>query len=124
VTTNSNLGNYGANVALDSLCALQGLYLALHISDPYVLDPSSTEVAGGGYARQPIYLSVPSGRTIVSLNAQNYSGMPAATCTYLGVWTAVAAGFLVFSIDASASPIITASGGFVYVQPGDVALSF
>ena len=120
----SSLGNYGANLLLNQLSLLQGLYLGLHVSNPNVLDPSPTEVAGGGYARQPFYLGTPSGRTIVNVNSCNYSGVPAATITYLGVWTAVGAGFLVYAVDCTATPIITLANGFVYVSPGDVALSF
>lgn len=121
----SNLGNYGANLALAALLNSQTqYYLALHISNPNVLDPSPTELAGGGYVRQIIKFAVPSSRSCVSNDAQNYSGLPAATIPYLGVWTTVAGGFLVFDIDTSSNPLVSLASGFLYVMPGDVALSF
>lgn len=119
-----NLGNWGANTALGSILNIAGLYLALHVSDPNVLDPSATELAGGGYSRQPIFFATVSGRTGVSSTAQNYSGLPAATINFLAVWTAVADGFLVFAKDITATPLIALASGFLYVQPGDMALSF
>lgn len=114
------LSNWMANTLLGYVPP--GCYLACFQSDPTPLGSTGSEVAGGGYVRQPISFFAPSNRTIVSSNGQIFAGMPVVIVAYLGVMTAIGGGHLVFSKQLPSALRVAASGQ-VIVQPGDVALS-
>ena len=65
-------------------------YLSLHTADPGTTGGS--EVTGGSYARQSITWNAASSGTQTSSNAQNFTGMPATTIGYFGIWSASTAG--------------------------------
>lgn len=115
------LSNWAANTALQAMMNVP-CYLALHLSDPTALGNPATEVAGGGYARQPISFSAATNRTRVSTNAQTFPGMPQSTVTHLSVWTAVSGGSMVFAKQLP-SPIKVLESGQFLAAAGDVALS-
>lgn len=81
------------------------LYLALHISDPTDAGFSSGELEGGSYARQRIFFgnpdTDPSENSFVTfiMNSNNivFPNLPASEITYIGIWTDVDAGRLLFS---------------------------
>lgn len=123
ITTAAALGDWGANQALNYLFRQQGqLWLALHESDPNGAVPN--EVAGGGYARQPISFNVPSGRAITSSNTQTFHGLPVTSVPYLAVWTDVSAGSLVGDLNLGSNALITTDSGQIMTAAGDVAFAF
>lgn len=63
-------------------------HISLHTADPTTTGGS--EVTGGSYARQPITWGAPSGGTITG--TVTFTGMPAATVSHFGGWSAVTAG--------------------------------
>lgn len=115
----SYYGNWGGN---QSLLVFQrpGLHLALHGADPTVLGNLATELAGGGYARQPITFSVPSGKATASTIDCVFSGTPDAVLAYLAVWTAVTSAELVAVVQLLVIQSVHPSGRFL-VPKGDVA---
>lgn len=116
----SVLSNFFGNAALAALQT--GHFLALHESAPDVTGTPANEVGGGGYTRQPILMSPPSGKTTVSTNAQVFPGMPAVTVTDLAIWTALAGGNLCVIIHLT-TPIVVLASGQVLCAAGDVAVS-
>lgn len=118
----SVLSNYAGNTALATLLNKKGLYLACHTSDPTVLGLLASEVAGGGYVRQPITMSVPGTKTCASTNAQVFPGMPACVVTYLAVWTSISAGNMIYSI-LLGTPLTVLASGQVLAAAGDVAVT-
>lgn len=121
MTDVDTLGSWAANLAATAVLDRSGLYLALHNAQP-TLGPSS-EMAGGGYVRQPISFTIGS-RGGVNSNLQTFSSLPAGTVNFLAVWSAISSGFLVFAVDISDDPLIVPSGGVVKVPPGDLSLSW
>lgn len=115
------LSNWAANLALQTILP-PGCYLACHQSDPTVLGNAGSEVAGGGYQRQPISFGPATNRVRVSSNAQTFPGMPVSVVTYLAVWTAIAGGHLVFAKQLPSALSVTVSGQ-VLAARGDVAVS-
>lgn len=118
----SVFSNYAGNAALALLLNAKGLYLALHTSDPTVTGLLATEVAGGGYLRQPITFSVPGSKTCVSTDAQTFPGMPAVTVTHLAVWTNISTGSMICSKELSPAIVVPESGHFL-TAAGDIAVS-
>jgi hypothetical protein len=114
------LSNWAANAAL-GLILPKGCYLAAHLSDPTPIGNGGSEVAGGGYERQPINFAPESNRARVSNNAQTFPGMPACLVTFLAVWTAIAGGHLV-TAKQLASAISVLESGQLLVAAGDIAV--
>ena len=82
----------------------------------------ASEVAGGGYARQPIKFAIPSGKTAVSTLATIHTGMPACTVAWLAVWDGLAAGHMIFAYPLAPPIAVPASGQFL-AKAGDIAVS-
>lgn len=118
----SVLSNYAGNAALVDLLNRPGLYLACHTSDPTVLGLLATEVAGGGYVRQPITMSIPGVKTCASTNAQTFPGMPAATIPFFAIWTAISAGNMIVPIPLL-TPLVVLASGQVLCAAGDIAVT-
>jgi hypothetical protein len=66
------------------------LWASLHTSDPGSV--GSGEVAGGGYARQPIAFGAPVGGQAASTNAVTFTNLPAGRFTHIALWDAVTGG--------------------------------
>jgi hypothetical protein len=115
------LSNWAANAALQ-LILPAGCHLGCHLTDPTPVGNIGSEVAGGGYERQPISFADASNRTRVSSNAQLFPGMPACIVGWLAVWTAVSGGHLVFARKLLVPIPVLESGQFL-AAAGDVALS-
>lgn len=122
MATPTVFSNYAGNKMLASVLSGPGLYLGLHTSDPTAVGKLDTEVAGGGYARQPVVFTVPSGRGLVSKNRQRFPGMPAATVRYLAVWDEVSNGNLIVVVDISDTPVKVAPGDAFDAEPGDIGV--
>lgn len=116
------LTNWGANTAAEAVL-LAPTWLGLHVDDPTPLGTSSSELLGGGYARQPIAFAVSASRAKVSSNAQVFSGLLAAAVGFFAVHTAVSGGNIIMVIDLD-DPIVVALNGQLIVPAGDIALAF
>jgi hypothetical protein len=81
------------------------LYLSLHVADPTDVGSSGDELEGGSYSRQRIFFGEPNtdfvNNTFVTfIGNSNYiifPNMPASAITYIGIWTQLSGGDLVFS---------------------------
>jgi hypothetical protein len=81
------------------------LYLSLHAGDPTDAGLTADELEGGSYVRQRIYFSAPDtdpvNGTYVTfiMNANNltFPNLPASEIAYIGIWTELNGGLLVFS---------------------------
>lgn len=124
VTDLTALGNYGANLALNTLFRpTTTLYLGLHIAAPD--GPLPNELAGGGYLRDNIAFGPPSGRAVVSVNSQTFAGLVADVVRYLGIWDSISQGNLLARINlAAVGGLITVTDGKVQLAPGDIAIKF
>jgi hypothetical protein len=116
------LCNWGASTALEALLAAP-TWLGLHSDDPTPLGNPSSELIGGGYARQPIAFAAAAARGKVSVNAQVFSGLLEGEVGWLAVWTAVSSGHGIYVIELDEPILITDSGQF-RCAVGDVALAF
>lgn len=67
------------------------LYMALFTADPGETG-ASNEVSGGSYARQSIAFGTAATKTISNSGAINFTGMPAATVTHWGLFSASSGG--------------------------------
>lgn len=112
---NSILNHYFRNQAFTPVATV---YLSLHTADPGLTGAS--EVAGGSYARQAITFGVAASKSITSSNTVDFTGMPAATVTHLGIWDASTAGnfyaggpggtILMYATAAATGDLITSYG--------------
>lgn len=66
------------------------LYVSLHSADPGLT--GQNEISGSSYGRQILWLGAASNKTSSSGSTISYTGMPACTVTYAGVWDASGAG--------------------------------
>lgn len=98
-------------------------FLSLHYANPALGGLGAAEFTGGSYVRQPLSLSVVSQRAIHNTNAILFTGLPASTVAYLGIWDAVAAGILRAYIPVLPTAAVV-SGGQFPVSVGDLALTF
>jgi hypothetical protein len=119
-----SMSNYLENEVLDHILrgtsgawtAPTALYLSLHTSDPGEAYTSG-EVSGGSYVRQVVMFSAAaSGASALSPTASGaypgsyveFTGMPAATVTHLGIWDASTSGNLLCSGALTASRAVSA----------------
>lgn len=111
---NTMLAKYFSNVTTH--------YLALHTGDPRNV---STEVSGGGYARQSITWSTASTKNIVSTNGQTFHDLVGPiTVTWFGVWddpTATAQSHLVWY--ESIAGVAVANGGIFMALTGAIGFN-
>jgi hypothetical protein len=82
-----------ANAGIAAMFPAPGTaFASLHTAVPG--QTGASEVAGGAgpYVRQSLTFAAASLGVELSSNAQNWTGMPACTVTYFGVWSAASAG--------------------------------
>lgn len=116
----SILSNHAGNANLTQL--LDGTtYVALHLTDPTATGLLATEVAGGGYIRQPITYAAATGKIRVSTKALIFPGMPACIVAFLAGWDAISAGNMIWRKELSPHITVLASGQFL-VAVGDIAV--
>ena len=92
------------------------LYASLHTSDPG--DSGTGEVTGGSYARLVIAFSAASGKASSNTGALSFTGMPAATITHVGLWSASSAGTFWWGGSLAVSRT-TAAGDTFQIAIGD-----
>lgn len=98
-----------ANAILDDLFNNGGgdIYISLHTGDPGTT--GANEVTGGSYARQQVPFNAAASKSAVNTSAINFTLMPTATVTHIGVWDASSGGN--FECGGALSTSITKSAG-------------
>lgn len=100
--------------------SVTGTYVSLHTGDPG--ETGASEAAGGSYARQGSTFDVASaGATANSGNIQ-FTGMPAATITHVGLWDALTVGNFLWGGALTASKT-TNSGDTFQISTGDLDIA-
>lgn len=113
--------NYFGNTIISTI--LRGgtqFYASLHDADPGATPDPNTELVGNGYARQPVDFIAPSTRQTSNDAAIQFSSLPAATVTHVGVWDAVTGGNMLFSGALDVAAVIAENGGYE-IALGDLA---
>lgn len=82
----NTLNSWFRNTAFATLTAQMAV--SLHSADP-TTSGAGTEVGGSSYARQNVTFNAPSGGVVAASAALNFSGMPAATISHVGIWAGV-----------------------------------
>lgn len=116
------VSNYLGGLILARYLTNGSVWLALHSGDPTPTNDPSTEFRGGGYARQSIRFGDPSGKAVVSITGQTFSGLIADTVVVLGIHTSKVGGNLLVPIDISDNPMLVPGSGLLDVPAGDVAV--
>lgn len=96
------------------------VYLSLHTADPGATGAS--EVTGGSYARNAIALDAAAAKATANTDAESFTGMPAATVSHVGLWTASSAGTFIGGGALNASQAVP-SGGTFTINAGDLDLA-
>jgi hypothetical protein len=95
-------------------------YVSLHTADPG--NTGASEVTGGSYARQAgSFCAAASGALSNDANI-DFTSMPAATVTHVGLWTAVSGGTWIGGGALTASKT-TNSGDTLRIATGDLDAS-
>lgn len=66
------------------------VFVSLHSSDPG--STGAGEIAGGGYARQVVAFSAAAGGATANTETLEFTGMPAVTVGWVGLWSASSGG--------------------------------
>ena len=99
------------------------LYVSLHTSSPGAIADISTELSGGGYARQEVSSwTTPSSRSTLSDEVVTFLSLPAATVTHGAVWDAVSGGTMLYYGEWDDPYVVEANGGLT-IPVSDIALS-
>ena len=112
----TDLSDYLENALLNHVFRNTGLtspttvYVSAHTADPG--EDGSNEVSGGSYARLAGAFGAPSGGQIALSSALNFTSMPAATITHVGVWDASSAGNFLMKAALSASKVVGSGDTF------------
>jgi hypothetical protein len=75
------------------------VYMSLHTADPGLTGAS--EVTGGSYQRQSVTFAAASNRSAASNADVTFTGMPACTLTYIGLWDAQSTGNFLWGISVT-----------------------
>lgn len=91
-----SISNYLETVVLDHILRNQAftppatVYASLHTADPG--ETGASEASGGSYARQAITWNAAASGSMTNNGAINFTVMPAATITGIGIWDAASNG--------------------------------
>lgn len=83
-------------------------YVSLHTADPG--ETGASEAAGGSYARQSSTYGAAAAGQVANDAAINFTSMPAATITHVGIWDAVSGGNFLWGGALSVSRTISSGG--------------
>lgn len=116
-------GNAWANNTLNYVFrdAQPNYWLSLHSTDPTATGELSTELFGGGYAREQVTFGTASGRMISNNNTIVFE-VPNATIRYIGVYVNHDAGGMI-AYGALAAPITVSNSDQYIVVPGEFVIS-
>lgn len=92
-------------------------YVSLHTADPG--ETGASELSGGSYARQSASFGAASGGAVANDAQVEFTDMPAATITHVGVWDAASAGNFLWGGALSASKTTNAGDTF-RIPTGDL----
>ena len=118
-----SIGNYLELELLDQVFrnaaapAIATTYISLHTGDPG--ETGANELTGGSYARQAGAFSVAAAGATSNTGDIDFTGMPSATLTHVGVWDATAAGNFLWGGALTASKA-TNSGDTFRIATGDL----
>jgi hypothetical protein len=120
-----SISNYLENAILDKVFRATNVtvttaYVSLHTADPG--ETGASEATGGSYARQSVAFDAAASGATANTAAINFTLMPAATLTHIGVWDASTAGNFLWGGAASASRT-TASGDTYQIPAGDLDIT-
>jgi hypothetical protein len=118
----SVLTNYLGNLMLATQLVDKTNYLALFAATPGVTGSLADEIAGGGYARQPVTFTQPGSKTLANTDLIRFDAMPACVVTWLAVCDAVSAGNVLFLAPAPYAISVDQDDAFV-VPAGALALT-
>jgi hypothetical protein len=117
------ISNYAENKLLDAVfnAASFGLagdpYVSLHTADSG--ETGASEVAGGSYARVQAAFDTAASGAVSNTAIIDFTGMPAATVTHVGIWDASGAGNFLWG-GALAAPKTTGAGDTLRLPAGDL----
>lgn len=118
----SVLTNYLGNLMLSTQVVGRNTYLALFAAAPGVTGSLADEIAGGGYARQPIEFTEPGSKTTANTDLIRFDAMPACVVTWLGVADSISAGNLLVVVPAPYAISVEQDDAFV-VPAGALAIT-
>lgn len=98
------------------------VYVSLHTADPDE-DGSGAEVAGGGYARQVATFNAPSGGQVANSADINFTNMPAATVSHIGIWDAASNGNLLYGAALSGGSEVVGAGNTFTIPSGQLTVA-
>lgn len=113
----SAVSNYAENAIINhvfrntAFTSPTTVYVALFTSDPTDAG-TGTEVSGGSYARQSAAFAAPSDGSSSTSADVNFTNMPAATVTHVGIYDAATAGNLLWHGALSSSKTVNAGDTF------------
>lgn len=96
------------------------VYLSLHSADPG--ETGTSEISGGGYARQAISWNAPSAGSMTNSADINFTNMPAVTVTHVAIWDASTAGNVLWSGALTAAKTTNAGDTF-RIAAGNLTVS-
>jgi hypothetical protein len=120
-----SISNYLENKILDKVFrntdfTVTTPYVSLHTADPG--ETGASEATGGSYARQSGSFDAASSGATANSGAINFTGMPAATITHVGIWDASTSGNFLWGGAATASKTY-GSGDTAQVAIGDLDIT-
>ncbi len=93
------------------------VYASLHTADPALT--GANEVTGGSYARQAAAFNAAAAKATANSGTIDFTGMPAATITHVGLWDALAAGNFLWGSAVTANKT-TEAGDTYQIAIGDL----
>jgi hypothetical protein len=120
-----SISNYAENELLDAVFnngsfAVATPYVSLHTGDPG--ETGANEVAGGSYARQLGSFGAAASGAVSNDADIDFTLMPSATVTHVGVWDASTVGNFLWGGALAASKVVN-SGDTFRIATGDLDIT-
>ena len=104
------------------LLSAKNTYAGLHYAEPSTMDPTATELTGGGYQRQ-LVTWVSAGRLLSNGVRLGYSGLSPASVSHVCVYDQPYGGKLLVKV-ALTSPKLVALSGMYEIPAGELYIRF
>lgn len=105
-------------------------WISLHYESPSLNGLGRGEISGGGYARKLVGFTVPTNRTIWSIQSARFAGLLANRLTHFGIWDQQNGGRLRaygelhgYDNQKNVYPVLIRAGGGWTIPEGQLALS-
>lgn len=95
-------------------------FVALHYAEPGLVDPTSTELTGGAYARQQAVMAV-NGRSVSNSNLLSWSSLDSSNITHIAVYDGAYSNDLLFYVTLQ-SPVVVLTNGTFALEIDDLYL--